>query len=469
MMPLLLLLLVMCIAILTGMMAVFLPWLILVPLLVVPVGLILAWIFPEIALVVLIAASFGVIPEYLLPRLPIGGGTIRVEDIGVVVLIGILLLRTAGDIGQAMRPIRSYFWPVGIFVLAAIVSAALAIGLKGVDQRSALQELRPFAYWLWLPAMCLAIRTELQMRRFLVGIAVVATVTAALLMFQSFTGYSIMTKGQAIRDLYTAGDHFRGVLRSTSPASFVILAVLMFLLSSFAYESGRVRGPLLVLLSLILAGGILVGFGRGVWVSALLGVLMLAYFVRTSRYIGVVCLLMACAATGIALLSIAKPDYAVAAYDRMFSISNELNYGTSFDRRRAENIAAFGAILESPVIGVGLGSDYMPINAETTSWESGTRYIHNTYIGTLLKLGLFGFFALMWLVWVTIARMWTAARRRSNVFPVHFAALWTVLAMMVFTAFTQPNLIAAPGVLTVCLAVFVSEWFCSRKPPAHDQ
>ncbi|WP_158288830.1 O-antigen ligase family protein [Rubrivivax albus] len=459
----------MVVALLLGLFAVFLPWPILIPMVVAPVGLILAWIRPEIALVILVAASFGVIPEYLLPRLPVGGGTIRVEDVGVLVMIGIVLLRNGGGIRRAMKPIESYYWPIGAFILAAIVSAALAVGLHGVEQKNTFQELRPFVYWLWLPALCLAIRTEVQMRRFLFGIATVAVVTAGLLMFQSFTGYSVMTKGQAIRDLYTAGDHFRGVLRSTSPASFIILAVLMFLLSSFAYAPGSVRGPLLATLFLVLAGGILVGFGRGVWFSALLGVLLLGYFVRTSRYFGVVCFLVISAASGIALLSMVKPDYVSAAYDRVFSVGNELDYGKSFDRRRAENIAAVNAILDSPLLGVGLGKDYMPINSETTSWESGTRYIHNTYIGTLLKLGPFGLIALLWLVAVTITRLWSVTRRCSSALPIHFSALWAALAMMIFTAITQPNLLATPGVLTVCLAIFVSEWFRSRESAINER
>ena len=445
-------------ALFLGLIAAILPWFILLPLAIIPLGLVVAWRMPELALLAPMAAAFGVIPEYLLPRLPVAGGLLRLEDAGIFVMLAVLLVRNMGSMSEAFRPLISYVWPIGMLVLLAALSAALSIGMKGVEIRDEFQELRPFAYWVWLPTLMLAVRTSTQMRRFLLGLALLTVVTSLLLMFQSFTGSSIMTKGQAMRDLYTLGDVHRGVIRTTSPASFLIVAVLMFLLASFAVATDWVRTVIVITLSLVLIGGVLVGFGRGIWFSAFLGVLLLAYFVRTVKYSGVLLVLGASISIGISILALTNYGYVTAAYDRIFSVRGEVEYGSSFDRRRSENAAAIKAITQNPILGVGLGAEYMLLNSETMAWEAGTRYIHNAYLGALLKLGPFGLVLVIWLTAVAIWRPWLAARERSPDFPVHFAALWALLAVLIFTAMTQRNIMATHGVLTICLAIFVSEW-----------
>lgn len=449
------------VAITLGLVAVLLPWWLVVSLAVVPVFVAVVVGFPEVALALVIATYFGLFPEFLLPRIPLFGGRLAPEDLGVIGLLTVLSVRHIGKISMRLRPLSAYA-PV-FFLLAAIVatSVAISLGLHGVPRKDVLNELRPFFAWLILPLCWLAVDSKKRLRRFLNALLLVAILLAIGVMFQSLTGIHVLSKGQFM-ELGTLGNRYDDVTRSTTPGMFLIGGSLIYLI---ALSAGKDGGNVLsrVVLALIMCGGILVGFGRGLWVSVIFGLILVCYFMWGARCLRVMLVVVGVGIVAGTAAYVAKPEGVQIAIERATSIGDELRYGASYGRRKTENHYAFQRIGESPLLGVGLGAEYKPPSAQASDWAMETRYIHNSYLNAATKLGIPGFVVIVLLVGFIVLRSWRAvdvADVESK--PLVIASLWVILATGIITSFTQPNLLSANGVVSIAVAVFFVEIVLQR-------
>lgn len=439
-----------------GLATALVPWWWLVAAAVVPVFLALAWAFPELAAVGLVAAVFGVLPDFLLPSIPVGGGRLNAEDLGIPLLLCLLIVKHARNLGPSLAPLRPYVVPLGTLIFVAALSALLAVLYKTAPVKDVLNESRPYFVWLMFPILCLSTSDEQSFRRLLYALFALALVLAIGVTTQSFTGITLFGKGQEVRALYTLGGVNRDVLRSTTPGMFVMAGALVFCFAAYAKEQIR-RPVVLASLSAVLGCGLLVGFGRGMWLSVFIGVLLLALYSRKASYSKLVIMLLLASSVGAAAMLVLKPEYADAFVARLFSVTEEIESGSSFGRRTEENHYAMQRVMESPILGVGLGGRYKPDNKESLVWEAQSRYIHNAYMNVLVKTGVPGLLAALLFVAVAIRRSWGALRHPSENQAVTFAAFWVILTTTVFTSITQPNFVAANGVASICIALYLSE------------
>lgn len=441
-----------------GLVAVVFPWWFVVSAVIAVCFFLVAWFFPEFAIVFLLASLFGVLPESLMPKLALGGGELKPEDLGIPVLFFILLLKDCNNLKIQISPLRHYIFPLGFFVGVALLSALIAVLYKTSPVKDVFNELRPYFTWLFLLVFFMAINNENKLRRFKLLLLILALILAAGVMIQSFTGLSVFGRGQEVRQLWSIGGGVAGVMRSTTPGMFLMTGVLIYIFA--AYAKGQIKRPfLLCLFGAILSGGVLVGFGRGMWLSIIVGIVMLAFFSRKAAYTKLIIVFGLVCSVGFGGLLIVKPDYVSAISDRFLSVGEELERGSSFGRRKEENFYAIQKIQQSPLLGVGLGGRYKPESSETLTWPEQSRYIHNAYMKVAVKTGLPGLFAALLFIAVTIWRTWDAARFNSNHKDpaLAFATFWVILTTMVFTSMTQPNFVASNGVASIALAIFLSE------------
>ncbi|MDD2943571.1 MAG: O-antigen ligase family protein [bacterium] len=441
-----------------GIVAGIFPWWFVVSAVIAICFFIIAWFFPEFAVVLLLASLFGVLPESLMPKLALGGGELKPEDLGIPVLFFILILKDYKNFKILISPLRHYVFPLGFFVGSALLSALIAVLYKTSPVKDVFNELRPYFTWLFLLVFFMAINNEKKILRFKVLLLILALILAAGVMVQSLSGVSIFGRGQEVRQLWSTGGGVAGVMRSTTPGMFLMTGVLIYIFAAYAKE--QIKRPfLLCVFGAILSGGILVGFGRGMWLSVIIGIVMLAFFSRKAAYTKLIIVFGLVCGISFGGLLIVKPDYVSAIADRFLSVGEELERGSSFGRRKEENFYAIQKIEQSPLLGVGLGGRYKPENSETLAWPEQSRYIHNAYMKVAVKTGLPGLFAVLFFIAVTIWRTWDAARFRSGHKDpaLAFAAFWVILTTMVFTSMTQPNFVASNGVASIALAIFLSE------------
>jgi O-antigen ligase len=110
-----------------------------------------------------------------------------------------------------------------------------------------------------------------------------------------------------------------------------------------------------------------------------------------------------------------------ASWDRFSTINTGAFTGgdDSYNYRRLENEYAFPAIASNPVIGVGLGAAYRPMDPRLDNYTGEypgirTNTIHNSHLGILLQSGLLGYLSLMWLSLAFLLRGFRNWRKIPN-------------------------------------------------------
>ena len=429
-----------------------LPASIVLALIVAPLALLFIWIKPEFSLVVLFAAIFGALP---LPGLPLGGGTLRAEDLGIPLFLVILLIKRYGGIKARMAVVSPYAIPLVLLGAAVTFSMLYSYMLGRQPIKNIFNELRPYYYWCLLVVLPLAIGDEKSLLRFRMMIFWLAVLLAIAVAAQSFSGIQILPRG-GFRQVITMDRMAAGVIRSTTPGMYLIAGALIYLVA--AYSMGlRVHKVLVIVGVPVLSVGVLVGFGRALWLSVVLGLLVLAIFAKFRRYFVFSIIAVSGAVVTIVMLSAVRPGYLDAAERRLMSVSEEISYGGSFGRRKLEIYHATPAILHNPIFGVGLGSPYKPPTSDSEWWDGETRYIHNSYLSILTKLGLFGLFPFLVFQFIIIRRGIRKFSADSHDRPLVFASMWVILTISLVTSITQPDLVSPHGVAIITLVVFLME------------
>lgn len=444
--------------------AVFPWWFVLALCFLVFIGVI-SWFAPVLSVMLVLALQFGVLSK-IVPRIPLGGGGLNPEDLAIPILLFIYAVKNYGLLIQKLDPLAKYIKPLSLFLACAFVSVVIALVYKTAPAKDVLNEFRPFFTWLLFPLLCLAIDNERKFSFFLKALFVLSTIVAVGMLVQSFTGYQIFEKGQSVRDLYTLGGSTKGVKRSETAAQFLMAGALVFIFSQYAF--GKMNKFLVMLFATpILVGGIAVGFGRGLWLSVLLSIFVLGFYAKPANYIKFAifaCITFVLSATAI---SAYKPDYVDAVISRFSSATQEVEYGSSLGRRTEENIYAIDRVFDNPLLGVGLGGQFKPFGRDSLVWESESRYIHNSYVRIVTKLGVPGLLIAIWLVLVFWLRTYRIFRDCSVDPAIAFTCFWTIVTTTLLTAATQPNLAAQNGVATIVIALFVAERL--RYAKCHDE
>ncbi|WP_157256657.1 O-antigen ligase family protein [Methyloversatilis discipulorum] len=439
-----------------GALAALLPWWLIVAVSAAPIFLVIAWRIPDLALVLLAAVSFGLIPDFILPSIPIAGGALRAEDLGLFSLFALLVVKNLQGSYKFAALVAKPIAVVAPLVLVSLISAMLAIIYAKSGIKDVFNEARNYAYWLYLPLIPLAVRREEEFHRFTKLLFALAMIIAVAMIFQSTTGVKITTRGQ-FSELWNVSDSVAGITRSTTPGMFLMAGSLLWLL--VAYALGEIKFSILFAISvLILLGGIVVGFGRGLWVSLAIGFVLAGLVNLTPRYLKTLFVLGLLFSVLSAVSVIAKPELLEAVVKRATSFTEEFERGTSLERRKVENQFAINAFLGNPLEGVGLGGRYKPYGVDSAAWEAESRYIHNTYLHAAAKMGLPGLIALVFAILYLLHSGWMVFRRTKKFRALSFVSFWVLFSSGVVTAFTQPNWLTSTGVLSVCIALYFTEY-----------
>ena len=450
-------------AVFLGLVSIILPVKFVIAFLMIPLFIILALKFTEYAVLLLLLILLGAIPSSYLPQVTIAGGTLRASDVGLVSLFILLSIKrlsshqsNAVSVATFLKP---YIIPLGGLLFVAVLSAIIALLYKTASLIDIVVEARPYLTWLLLPILFMAINSASKFNVFKKMILLSVVLLSLKVVFESFSGISLSAGGLGMRELWTSGQgSFQSVNRVTTTGIFLICAVLMYFISVYVTENRSTKNIFLSLLLMsILVLAILVSFGRGVWLSVLLTLVLLGLFKGNKKYLGLVFWMGIGMFMLIFILYLVKPAYVDAAASRFFSVSHEIKQGSSLERRFVENQYALKKIVAYPVLGVGLGGHFKPPGPEFISWPEEVRYIHNTYINIATKLGLFGLFFALFFVALLFQRTYQAYKRKPSHFPIIFAVFYVFLATTVVTAFTQPNLTSNSGIVSLVIAIFFIE------------
>jgi len=442
-------LLVAVLAIFLGMAAAVLPWWLVMGALIAPTCMILGLAIPEMGIAIMLILVCGLVPAGMSPNIPVGAGSVKIPELMIMAFAAwsVFRMTTQPPLGQYWK----WLIPVGLLLGLTITAAGVSYGMFGTPKKEVLAEARQYISWLLVVPIIALIQTEKQLDRFLKGIVFVGCFVAFAALLQFVLGRPIV-EGARVEDLVTlnkAADVSRSIV---GPGNYFLIFSILFLLARMMTRSlsWAIAMPLMGWL----LAGLIVNFGRGLWVATFGGALLLAFWLFRWRGVWRVAI---AGSVGLVLslgvLAAYKPNIIEAAYDRLISTGGEsLERNTTLGWRLEETNAALKKISQYPITGVGIGTAYKPANPMngmfiTEHDEVLTRYIHNGYIGSWLKFGILGPIVILFLIVGVFRR---ALRYGRSTKDVRLKALFLTTAAAFFvpvlTSVTQPEWLSQAGI-----------------------
>jgi O-antigen ligase len=429
-----------------GLLAAVLPWWFVLIGLGMPMLAVVGYVWPFLGLLGVVVLCSGLVPSSLLPQVPLGPGKILGTDIALAMLLALALFKGGQRAVLALRLARPFLLPVAMLLLAIPLCSAIGYLLYGTTLKEVMGEARVQIYWAICLLPVILIYDMRGLHRVVWGVVLIGLALSVVVVLQFALGIQLLENAR-VEDLRTLGQRYGDITRSTAGGAIYLVVFALFYL--VARLLTKTLPALLVLpLVAVLAAGVIVSFGRGIWLATGFGMLAIAWHLGglvAVRRLAVVMLLGLVVALG--ALTAFKPRMIDAAAERFTSTFAEGANKSSLGDRLEENSYAVRKILTSPLIGIGFGTAYKPRLDPYVDW-SKVRYIHNSYLGLWLKLGLLGLAAALLLVRVVFQRGWRMLR--SGALDARSRAVATACLagffVPVLTGVTQPEWLAVTGI-----------------------
>ena len=379
-------------------------------------ALTLFWKNPEYGVIALMFFVSGFLsPEFIEIRLPIGGG-LEMGDILLFSMFGITFFQRL-----YRRNLVIPLWPAGgllIGFLVIVVSSLLnAIVFENVPINWAFNDARILSYYSIFLIVGWSITNKQSLYVVILGSFIIADITALIVILQQFFGINNLIlpamsdpRGWSIN--YLTGGAVRVV-----PPGIVYIYFMMFISLGFMFFLRANKNKLVFWTanSVFLGISLLFTFTRSAWVASGISIALLAIVLfRIYQPYLLRILLLGCAflmfVVGLLGLFIDFGTSDNPIVRRFTSIFEEDTVESlSLQWRLFELQEATKAILESPILGVGLGNSYRNLttfNKEAIAdhvqgdhsyirYDRFTRYVHSSYWAIAVKMGFPGILVLM--------------------------------------------------------------------------
>lgn len=286
------------------------------------------------------------------------------------------------------------------------------------------------------------------------------------------------TLGTVIDSVYTRGA-VDDTLRIDAPSQrLAIFGILLFAVGAGPYRGWAYRYRWVLLAGLV--GATAMSLTRSTWVPLILLAIVLPALVAPDRIVRrLVTRVTVSAVVGVLAIGLASSgamgSWAEGVAGRFTSAAEaDVAQDDSFQQRLVENEAAARQIDDHPVLGIGFPRDYgvyVPYNDPLTrvTYFAPRVFIHNSYIGVRMWLGIPGVVCLVALGGVLVATAWDVMIRRRYDPRVPAAALATI-AVLAATSTFQTHLMYAPvhALLAAAMALIDVHYQArSRLQPAR--
>lgn len=214
-----------------------------------------------------------------------------------------------------------------------------------------------------------------------------------------------------------------GPIGETNRYAQILLVLLPLALALARGEPSRLRRALAAGSAVLALAGIVLTFSRGaaVALAAVLAIMLLTGFVRLRHAVALALALLVLAGT-------VAPDY-LARIRSLGGVAEAVDDGSgtadgAVRGRLAENLGAWSAFVDHPIVGVGPGQYAAQYSREYGN-ETGFRFLeterraHNLYLEIAADTGLIGFGVFMAMVSITCAQLWRLSRFLSLRRPEH--------------------------------------------------
>ncbi len=376
---------------------------------------------PEFVILLTLVASSSIFALNQIPTISVGFAFSAIE-LCLIFLLGLVVVQALGDKNNpfVQTPLDV---PIALFFGASFISLLNAVLNLGADVNQLEYQWRILFNYLTFFTVTNLIRTRDQLMTLVVGMFVIATVVAILMIAQQAAGTSVMILPGRVETAGVGDTDFSGVTRILPPGQSMIQVMFMpaFILFVFHNHLGRARG-LVFWAVLALFAALAFTFNRSTWAGMAASIAVVFGFSnreqRKSLFF-LMCIIMIVGMIAVPLLSMYIPkmnDIFGALFTRATSLfsGDEVKYSSSWQWRVMENEYALKVIKQHPLLGIGPGNNYRP--RVRLGGDTNTGYMHNAYFFILLDLGLVGFIPFVWfsvLFMVRAYRLWSTIRDKT--------------------------------------------------------
>jgi hypothetical protein len=365
--------------------------------------LILIFHRPEISLLLILTATSSIIFENVLPMVHIGIGSLHLTDVLLLVMLGFILIR--GIVEPGFKLIRTPLdIPILCFYGIALFSTFYAILHGSVSRVLALRETRTITYFLSFFIVTNLVRTKAQLKLLVSGIIFLGAIVAFAMIAQYLLGTSVQLFPGRI-EVYSADNaQFSGVTRILPPGQSLVFLNFIILVTLLLVDKSHSRSMVWFPLTMLVGIGVILTFNRNFWGGICIALALLVILIRKTQskrlvvwFIAVALLVSSIVMIVPTVTSLGKNNTIAAVATRFSTLFNvgTLNESSLRFRTREDNYA-ISKIMQSPIIGIGLGAMYRP-------WDSNLdwgpvngdhdlrNYIHNGHLGLIIYTGFFGY------------------------------------------------------------------------------
>ena len=381
------------------------------------------WVhLPDLALLGILAVTATIGFENRLPSLSVGI-TLEAPDVLLLGLLGWIAAQWLFVPG--FRLVRTPLdLPMMVFCTMTLFSTLIAIVQGSVDISLAIQGIRVFSYYLTFFVVTNLVKEARQLSFLLNGIFLLATFVAVAMVAQYILGDGVGLIQVPSDALNGAGS----VRRILPPGHSILVVSFVTCLCILVVQRFKPIGLLRYLQCGLFGIAILITFLRSVWAALILALFVAAYLLRgvdKVRLIGWALSAMFPAVL-VLLVVFAAPDSPISklvdeSLKKLSTVTPEALAGgdPNYNYRKLENEYAFAAIRSHPVIGLGLGAVYRPLDPRLDEWDASSfserrTFIHNSHLRLWLQSGLLGYLSFLWLSVVFLLRGWSNWRKIPN-------------------------------------------------------
>lgn len=402
------------------------------------------WSRPEFGLLLLVLLTSGLVPVDAIDlRLPIGGG-FDMRDLALLGMLG--LLSVQGLLRHRLQlPWPAVSLPLLLFTALALFSTVYARVYHGVEPHWIFAELRSESFLLTFFIVGWAIVRRYQLTVILIGLYVIADLTAAAVILQQFLGadhplLAVMSGSSWHLWQQDATSSGFGALRIIPPGHVLMYFTMLISLCLMLFVAKKTYlraafGLQLVYLNIAL----LLTYTRAQWIAAVLAagiiiiVLIRDHKAQVFRYAvaGSLALLLGYGLLGARLENqIEQVPFVNTLTVRALSVFSpgDTLQSYSLEWRQFEAEQALRSIAAHPLLGVGLGNSYRGITTlqgeaigafSVNGLAAGdvsrlTRFIHSSPLYIAVKMGLPALFVFVWFSAAFLVRGWSLHERLSD-------------------------------------------------------
>jgi O-antigen ligase len=414
----------------------------------------LSFLRPVFGACLAVALVATVVGDTQLPAIGFGGIDVRPPEI----IAGVALLGALYKAGvERLRAVAVPLALLGVFVTFAVVATVTALLLDYVTPSEAAQGGRALIYF-GLAVVIALIEEARTLRRVFDVLLLLCALTGAFAVAASALPAAAdvanaLSAGAAVTPDDSEG--FASLLRVRMPGLALCYALLLPGIGLVL--AGRHRGNALRIVALVLMfAAIVVSFNRNQWVGSILGVIAATVVgapLFRRRIIGSLAPITALAMLGLSVVFV-RTDAAQTVLVRFQSLiqPESVAQSSSIQTREIESELALAQVKESPVIGLGAGSDYGNVVNYGDQLNSATT-VHNQYLEIALHYGIP---ALLVFLLTCAVFLWRGVRTaRGGTTLASFIAATSVGAVVAILASSVVAMYLTPPHTTAALAILL--------------